>query len=111
MTKKEIQKYFDRRPATDTLFVVGTIVFIDQEDAQAYADQIGLIMETKHRDDTDTSTGSVTDTSTDSLTDASTGSVTGTLENTEGDQETEGTKPEETAEVKQAPEQKPKRKK
>jgi hypothetical protein len=65
MTKKEIQKYFDRRPATDTLFVVGTIVFIDPEDAEAYATHQGLTVETKHRDDpddADTSTDSVSDT-------------------------------------------------
>ena len=51
MNKKEIQKYFDRRPSAQELYVVGNIVFINTDEAQAYADHTGSVVETKRRDD------------------------------------------------------------
>ena len=61
MNKKDIQKYFDRRPACEELHVVGNIVFTNLGDAKAYSELMGLAFETKRRDDTDTSTSSVTE--------------------------------------------------
>ncbi len=53
MKKKDIQKYFDRRPGVEELFAVGNIVFIKLDEAQSYADQTGSVVETKRHDDPD----------------------------------------------------------
>jgi hypothetical protein len=50
MNKKEIQRYFDRRPAAQELYVVNDIPFIDPQDAAIYAGRVGSVVETCRRD-------------------------------------------------------------
>lgn len=41
MNRKQIEKYFAKRPKAERLFLVCNIVFIDHDQAYAYAGQIG----------------------------------------------------------------------
>ena len=53
MTNKQIKKYFEQRPNANELYLVGNMVFTGPEVAAKVAEQAGLAVEIKRRNDPD----------------------------------------------------------
>lgn len=51
MNSKDIQRYFEQRPKAEKLYSIGSIVFINPDDASQYANETGSVVETHLRND------------------------------------------------------------